>query len=93
MSLSALLNEYDPKTADLRLILDVEKIWIVDSEQMPPSKIHTSIDFLPDGKLIMATHNTSPAPSHKRWVYEQHYEHTWEGYQGSIIMIVDPDTR
>jgi hypothetical protein len=91
--LTALLYEYYPKTGKLRLIFDVAKIWIVDSEQMPPSKIHTSIDFLPDGRLIMATHNTAPAPGHKQWMYEQHYEHPWEGYPGSILMIVNPDTN
>jgi len=91
--LTALLYEYDPKTGDLRLIFDVAKIWIVDAAQMPPSKIHTSIDFMPDGRLIMATHNTAPAPGHKQWMFEQHYEHPWEGYPGSILMIVDPDTR
>lgn len=91
--LTALLYEYYPKTGELRLIFDVAKIWIVDTEQMPPSKIHTSIDFLPDGRLIMATHNTAPAPRHKQWMFEQHYEDPWEGYPGSILMIVDPDTN
>ncbi|BBI31592.1 NHL repeat-containing protein [Cohnella abietis] len=91
--LTALLYEYEPKTGALRLIFDVAKIWIVSSEEMPPSKIHTSIDFLPDGRLIMATHNTAPAPNHKQWMFEQHYEHPWEGYPGSILMIVNPDTN
>ncbi len=91
--LTALLYEYSPTTGDLRLILDVAKIWIVDPEQMPPSKIHTSIDFLPDGQLIMATHNTAPAPGHKQWMFEQFYEHPWEGYPGSILMLVNPDTN
>lgn len=92
MPLSALLYEYYPKDGGIRLICDIQKEWIVNPEQMPPSKIHTSIDFLPDGRLIMATHNTSPAANHKRWLYEQHYEHTWEGYAGSIVLIVNPDT-
>lgn len=91
--LTALLYEYDPATGELRLIFDVAKIWIVDDRQMPPSKIHTSIDFMPDGRLIMATHNTAPAPGHRQWMFEQHYEHPWEGYPGSILMIVDPDTN
>ncbi|UVI27295.1 hypothetical protein [Paenibacillus spongiae] len=91
--LTALLYEYYPKTGEIRLIFDVAKVWIVDSQQMPPSKIHTSIDFLPDGRLIMATHNTAPAPGHKQWMYEQHYEDPWEGYPGSILMIVNPDTN
>ncbi|MFC4600042.1 hypothetical protein [Cohnella hongkongensis] len=91
--LTALLYEYLPATGELRLILDVAKIWIVDSCQMPPSKIHTSIDFLPDGRLILATHNTAPAPGHRQWMFEQHYEHPWEGYPGSILMIVDPNTN
>jgi len=91
--LTALLYEYDPASGDLRLIFDVAKVWIVDSRQMPPSKIHTSIDFMPDGRLILATHNTAPAPSHKQWMFEQHYEHPWEGYPGSILMLVNPDTN
>lgn len=91
--LTALLYEYDPKTGDLRLICDLERSWIIDREEMPPSKIHTSIDFLPDGRLIMATHNTAPAPGHKQWMYEQHYEHPWEGFPGSILIIVNPDTN
>ncbi|MFK7695048.1 hypothetical protein [Paenibacillus sp. HJGM_3] len=91
--LTALLYEYYPHTGELRLIFDVAKVWIVGSTQMPPSKIHTSIDFLPDGRLVMATHNTAPAPGHKQWMYEQHYEHPWEGYPGSIFMIVNPDTN
>ncbi|RAV17705.1 hypothetical protein [Paenibacillus contaminans] len=91
--LTALLYEYDPKTGGLRLMFDVADIWIVDPQQMPPSKIHTSIDFLPDGRLIMATHNTAPAPGHKQWMFEQHYEDIWEGYPGSILMIVNPDTN
>ncbi|WP_409342226.1 hypothetical protein [Paenibacillus sp. MBLB4367] len=91
--LTALLYEYYPKTGELRLMFDVADIWIVDSAQMPPSKIHTSIDFLPDGRLIMATHNTAPAPGHNQWMFEQHYEDPWEGYPGSILMIVNPDTN
>ncbi len=75
LPLSALLYEYDPRSGGLSLILDVEKSWIVDPRQMPPSKIHTSLDFLSDGRLIMATHNTSPAPGHQQWLFEQHYEH------------------
>lgn len=90
--LTALLYEYDPATGGLRLIVDVAKAWIVDAEQMPPSKIHTSIDFLPDGRLIMATHNTAPAPGHRQWMFEQYYEHPWEGYPGSALLIVDPDS-
>ncbi len=91
--LTALLYEYYPATGELRLIFDVAKIWIVDARQMPPSKIHTSIDFMPDGRLIMATHNTAPAPGHRQWMFEQHYEHPWEGYPGSILMLVNPDTN
>lgn len=91
--LTALLYEYYPLTGELRLIVDIEKAWIIDAEQMPPSKIHTSIDFLTDGRLIMATHNTAPAPGHKQWMFEQYYEHPWEGYPGSIVLIVDPDTN
>jgi len=91
--LNALLYEYYPKTGEIRLIFDVSKVWIVNDKQMPPSKIHTSIDILPDGRLIMATHNTAPAPGHRQWMFEQYYEDPWEGYPGSILMFVNPDTN
>ncbi|MBB6730873.1 hypothetical protein [Cohnella zeiphila] len=93
LSLTAFLYEYDPKTQELRMIANLEETWIRDPEQMPHSKIHTSIDFLPDGRLIMATHNTAPAPAHKQWMFEQNYEHPWEGFPGSVLMIVDPNTK
>ncbi|MCU6711588.1 hypothetical protein M6D81_23095 [Paenibacillus sp. J5C_2022] len=91
--LTAILYEYLPDSGELRRMFDVADVWIIDKEAMPPSKIHTSIDFLPDGRLIMATHNTAPAPGHRQWMFEQHYEHPWEGYPGSILMIVDPDSN
>jgi hypothetical protein len=92
LPLSAILYEYYPRDGRLRKIFDVDREWIVDREQMPPSKVHTSLDFLPDGRLIMATHNTAPAPGHPRWLFEQHYEDPWQGYPGSVVMLVDPDT-
>lgn len=92
LPLSAILYEYYPTDGRLRKIFDVDREWIVDREQMPPSKVHTSIDFLPDGRLIMATHNTAPAPGHPRWMFDQCYEDLWQGYPGSIVMLVDPDS-
>ena len=93
LPLSAILYEYYPRDGRLRKMFEVDKEWIVDREAMPPSKVHTSLDFLPDGRLIMATHNTAPAPGHPRWLYEQHYEDMWQGYPGSVVMLVDPDTN
>jgi len=92
LPLSAILYEYYPKDGRLRKMFEVDREWIVDREAMPPSKVHTSLDFLPDGRLIMATHNTAPAAGHPRWLYEQHYEDPWQGYPGSVVMLVDPDT-
>lgn len=62
-------------------------------DAITPSKIHTSMCDMNDGRIIMTTHTTAQSPVHPYWHPEPFYNHTFEGYQGSNILIYDPDTR
>lgn len=40
----------------------------------------------------MTTHTTAQSPVHPYWYPEPFYNHPFEGYPGSIILIYDPET-
>ncbi len=86
------LYEYFPETGEVELKFRLEDVIITYPRAIRPSKIHSSISFMPDGKLIMATHTTACAPGHPRWLPFAYFSHIWEGYQGSNIIIYDPET-
>lgn len=86
------LYEYLPQSNTMKLCFDLEKSTVVYPRTIRPSKIHTSICSMPDGKLIMTTHTTASAPSHPRWMPEAYYGHMWEGFMGSNVLIYDPNT-
>jgi hypothetical protein len=86
------LYEYFPETGKVELKFRLEDVIITYRRAIRASKIHSSIDFLPDGRLIMATHTTACAPGHPRWMPFAYYPHQWEGYPGSNLLIYDPDT-
>lgn len=44
------------------------------------------------GGLIMTTHTTSQAPQHPTWMAEGYYQHLWEGFPGSHLLLYDPET-
>ena len=86
------LYEYLPGTNECRRLLGLEDVAITYPRTIRASKIHSSISFLPDGRLIFATHTTAAAPGHPRWMPFAYYDHPWEGYPGSNILIYDPKT-
>lgn len=86
------LYEYLPETNEMKLCFDLEGTIVVYPRTIRPSKFHTSINPMPDGKLIMTTHTTASAPSHPCWLPEGYYTHMWEGFMGSNVLIYDPDT-
>lgn len=90
VSSSGELYEYLPRERRFRLCFDLRKECMVTSRQIPPSKIHSSACAMPDGRIIMATHNTAPAPGHPVWMYDAYYAHQWEGFPGSHLLIYDP---
>ncbi len=86
------LYEYLPDRNDFRLHFRLEDRIIVQDREIRASKVHTSMAFMEDGRLIMATHTTAQAPQHPTWMVEGYYQHLWEGYPGSHLLIYDPHT-
>lgn len=92
VSQSASLYEYKFDTNEFKLCFNLsEKVCQFD-EAIAMSKIHTSLSEMNDGRLIMTTHTTAKSPVHPYWHPEPFYNHVFEGYQGSNILIYDPDT-
>jgi hypothetical protein len=87
------LYQYDRRTGALELCFDGGRETMADPRMIPPSKIHTSIAAIRDGKVIMTTHTTSRSEEHPYWLFEQHYTHQWEGFPGSHVLVWDPALR
>ena len=88
----ARLYRYFPETNEARRVFRLEDVIVTHDEAVRPSKLHSSIDFLPDGRVIMATHTTAAAPNHPRWMPFAYYPDLREGYPGSNILLYNPRT-
>ena len=84
------LYEYIPETGEFKLCFNIEDKIITYDRNIRPSKIHTSICFMPNGKIIMTTHTTAKAPDHPHWLFMHYLNHQFEGYIGSNVLIYDP---
>lgn len=84
---------FDPQTHTYEMLFDGAAATLCPPRAIPHSKIHTSIHPMGDGRLIMTTHTTSPAPGHPYWMFDSYYAHPWEGFPGSHVLIYDPVTR
>ncbi|MEG0769071.1 MAG: hypothetical protein RSG59_04025 [Ruthenibacterium sp.] len=91
-ALYARLYEYIPESDTLQLHFNLEDKILQFDRAVRMSKIHSSICKMNDGRLIMATHTTATSPCHPHWMPEAYYHHLWEGYQGSNIILYDPNT-
>ncbi len=86
------LYEYLPETNECRRVLGLEDVAITYPRAIRASKIHSSLSFLPDGRILFATHTTAAAPKHPRWMPFAYYDHPWEGFPGSNVLLYDPAT-
>ena len=89
----ARLYEYNLENDSFELLFNLEDVVICPYRTIRPSKIHTSISFLPNGNLLMSTHTTDKSPEHPFWMHEPYYAHPWEGYSGSHIIEYNPTTK
>ncbi len=89
----ARLYEYHPEIDECELLFRVEDVILPSYRTIRHSKIHTSISFLPNGHLLMATHTTDKSPVHPYWILEGYYAHPWEGFSGSHLIEYDPKTK
>jgi len=86
------LIAYDYQTDTAKLCLKVEEVVLPRPRQLPVTKFHESISFLPDGRLFATTHSTDRAPQHPEWMPLAHHTHVWEGWPGSTMVCYDPRT-
>ena len=91
-ALYARLYEYDRKTKSLIRHIELEKKILMAPAALRTSKFHTALSFIGDGKILTATHTTSPAPTHPTWMPYEYADHAYEGYPGSDLLIYDYNT-
>ena len=94
----AKLVRYDRDTDELKLCFYAGDLVLPQERQLPHSKLHTSINFIPTGPapedylVIATTHSTDRAKHHAEWMPFGHQNHVWEGFPGSQILVYDPKT-
>lgn len=88
----AKLNRYDFEKVEIVDCFRARDLILPNDRRLPASKLHTSINFLNDGRVIATTHSTDKAPQHKEWMPFGHHNHVWEGFPGSHILVYDPKT-
>lgn len=91
--LSAELWRFDTASLACERLFGVDEVFFVSDREIRPSKIHTSLTELPDGRILMSTHTTARSPRHPFWLFSNYYEHLHEGYAGSHVLIWDPKAR
>lgn len=86
------LISYNFETDTFHTCFQAEDLTLPHPQHMPHSKLHTSINFLPDGSIIATTHTTAGSVGHPEWMPLAHIDHAWEGFPGSYILHYDPKT-
>ena len=86
------LLSYDYQTDTAKICLRAEDVVLPKTRQLPVTKFHESICFLPDGRIFGITHSTDRAPQHPEWMPLAHHTHIWEGWPGSTMVCYDPKT-
>ena len=85
----ARLYEYDHKRKKLIEHFRLEDKVAQSGVAIRASKFHTSLSFVGDHKILMTTHTTSPSSRHATWMPYEYYNHAFERFQGSDILLYD----
>ncbi len=86
------LCRYDYRTNETEELFRAEDVILPLDRAIRASKFHSSICFMPDGRMIMTTHTTDKSPRHPTWMPIAYYHHLWDGFAGGSILIYDPRT-
>ena len=86
LALFARLYEYDHENKKVIRHFALDDKVIMNKTALHTSKFHTAMSFIGDGKILAATHTTSPAPSHPTWMPYEYADHPYEAYQGSELI-------
>lgn len=92
-SLWARLYEFDKETKSFIRHIELEKELLISPHSLRTSKFHTALSFIGDGKILTATHTTSPAPTHPTWMPYEYADHPYESYPGSNLLIYDYEKK
>ncbi len=84
---------YDYQTGETEELFKIEDVILPQDRAIRASKFHSSICFMPDGRIVMTTHTTDKSPRHPTWMCYAYYHHLWEGFAGGNIIVYDPATR
>ena len=85
----ARLYEYDHAQKKLIRHFNLEEKIAQDAIGLRTSKFHTAMSFIGGGKMLTTTHTTSPSPRHPTWLPYPYYNHPYENYKGSDLLIYD----
>jgi len=88
-ALWARLYEFDREKKTFIRHIELEKEILISPHSLRTSKFHTALSFIGDGKILSATHTTSPAPTHPTWMPYEYADHPYESYPGSNLIIYD----
>ncbi len=88
----AKLYKYDFDTNTVKECFYTKDYFLKSDRYIRDSKFHTSIQFKPDGKLIMVTHTTDKAPQHIAWLPLSFVSNPFEGFAGGELLEYDPKT-
>ncbi len=86
----AKLALYDPARNEARELASLRTSQFLSDRWIRPSKVHTSMCRMDDGRIIMVTHTTDKAPQHPAWMPGAYFADPWEGFPGSSMLIYDP---
>ena len=93
VSVYARMYEYDAKAKRLVRHFDLEKRLALDGVGLRTSKFHTSMSFIGGHKMLTTTHTTSPSPRHPTWMPYEYFNHPFEGFKGSDLLVWDYETN
>lgn len=92
-ALWARLYEFDRKNRTFIRHIELEKELLISPHSLRTSKFHTALSFIGNGKILTATHTTSPAPTHPTWMPYEYADHPYESYPGSNLLIYDYEKK
>ena len=93
VSVFARMYEYDAKVRRLVRHFDLEKRLALDHVGLRTSKFHTSMSFIGGHRMLTTTHTTSPSPRHPTWMPYGYFNHPFEGFKGSDLLVWDYETN
>ena len=85
----ARLYEYDHRQKRLIEHFKLEEKIAQSDVAIRASKLHTAMSFVGDHKLLTTTHTTSPSSRHETWMPYEYFNHSFERFQGSDLLLYD----